>query len=582
MNRLRLSGLIAMIYVILVGCNGNNPVTIDDGTTPDLPSAPTPTRQPEDRGSIITPTPAAIESSALETIRERGVLRVGVLYNNPPFASLTDQGNLAGYEIDLMNAVGEQWGIDIEFVQVTRQTRLDMLESGAVDILAATMPQTRDLEQFVEYTDTHFQGGYALLVQSINLVDSLSDFQGGKVGVISQAGSDALLAASQRSGVNFEPVMYESLEEATDDLLFSGELRGVAGRREELMLVASTTDGVDVLPDLLVIEPYALAVRHGDTALRDLLNLTLQELDTAGDYSLIFSENFYRYTSDSFRTFTGEASFTFDTFPTDINSGESVVQRIRQGEPLRIAGMDLTNDPEPFDGQPIVDGFNRAVINEMARRWNVPVVEKPDSTGENGLRQLESGEADIFVGAQPDRSMVGRIAYSDPYYQRGIRVAHLEGVSVLSIGNLDFRDALALPPVSVTTDLIEDNNGFPVYAESDDLEGALEELLDRNVVALVGDEYSIILMAQSEEDLELVEDRYRPADFVMGMPVTDSQFHALVNFTLQDMQADDTLNQLRQQYFGPYVPEGEEIETPELAIWPGNAGFLNVGTFASN
>ncbi|MGF1507481.1 MAG: hypothetical protein ACFB51_20505, partial [Anaerolineae bacterium] len=62
-----------------------------------------------------------------------------------------------------------------------------------------------------------------------------------------------------------------------------------------------------------------------------------------------------------------------------------------------------------------------------------------------------------------------------------------------------------------------------------------------------------------------------------GLPAADSDFQALVNFTLQDMAQDGTLEELAVRYFAPYRPEDEEIETFSPEIWPGEGGYLGFG-----
>ena len=85
-----------------------------------------------------------------------------------------------------------------------------------------------------------------------------------------------------------------------------------------------------------------------------------------------------------------------------------------------------------------------------------------------------------------------------------------------------------------------------------------------------------MLMKQTDERIEVVDTLYRPADFVMALPANDPDFLALVSFTLQDMKADGSLDALREQYFGPYVPEGLDLEPLQIDIWPGDGSYIGV------
>ena len=81
----------------------------------------------------------------VESIRERGVLRVGVKdsligmgYLNP------ETGEYEGLEIDIARKIAEEMGVDIEFLVVTPTTRLQMIDSGDIDISLSNFTITEE------------------------------------------------------------------------------------------------------------------------------------------------------------------------------------------------------------------------------------------------------------------------------------------------------------------------------------------------------------------------------------------------------------------------------------------------------
>ncbi|HEC23503.1 MAG TPA: transporter substrate-binding domain-containing protein [Chloroflexi bacterium] len=575
MSRPRLFTLLAGAIALcgaLVAC-GASP----DATTPVATATafPTMTPPPSARGAMETPVPSPVSESALEDIRQRGEIRVGVLYNYPPFCYLADNGQVQGYEPALVQRIGERWGVEVTFVQVTRQTRLPMLIDGEVDMLAAAMPHRRELEQFVEFSDTTFRSGYVILVRSDSGIDSLAALSGRTVAVAGEEAGELLEARAAGEGISPSVQIFDTFDDAA--FAFTElNMDALVGRRENLMLFSSSQDNAEIINEFVAVEPYAFAVRRGDTPLRDLLNLTLQRIAVDEEYGEIFLANFYGYAADIFPTFPGEPAYTFETFPTDINREESVVARIQRGEPLRVAGMELSPEPAVFDSQPILDGYNRAIINEMARRWNVPVVETPDSVGEVGIGLLTAGEVDLVVGVRPDQSLIGRVAFSQPYYRKGLRLIYMQASPVLGVADLELKPSMIVEPLDISRSIIEDNNAIPRIQEAGSFDEAFQALLSLSVQAVVGDEYALMLMQQTDDRIGVVETRYRPADYVMALPVADTDFQALVSFTLQDMKADGTLDALREQYFGPYLPEGQSLEPLPMDIWPGES-YLRVG-----
>ncbi len=563
---------------IMAACGSQEPYAGETATAePARQSEATPTRPPVSPDlSALTPTSTWPSESALVDIRRRGVLRVGVLYNYPPFGYLADNGRVRGYEADLVHAIAQRWGVEVSFVQVTRQTRLPILCAGEVDMLAAAVPHRREMQQFVEFTDTTFLSGQAILVKVGSATDLRSALTGGPLATVGPEAQQALLQRAQQLGISPDIRVYETVDQAIADLS-SGTVYAVVSRRESLLLPAQTIEGVDLLEEFVQTEPYAFAVRRGDTPLRDLLNLTLQDVIAQGEIGAIFSNNFYGRPTDLFKRRDGEPLYSFDTFPTEITFSESVVERIRRGEPLRVAGIGLSAQPALYDGQPIVDGFDRAVLNEMARRWNVPITEVPASMGETGLALLEAGQADMVTSIRPDVTWLGRVAFSQPYYTRGLRVIHMGDVTVLGVDDLEFKPTMIVPPFDVSEDIIRRNNDFPRIAVAGSPEEAFRALVARGVYAVVGDEFTLTLMARADNRIAFAGERYRPKGYAFAVSRFDPDFLALVDFTLQDMYLDGTLDTLRQQYFGPYLPEGESLDSLPIEIWPGDGSYLGVG-----
>jgi polar amino acid transport system substrate-binding protein len=516
-----------------------------------------------------------VTQSGLLRIRERGEIVVGALFNYRPLSFLADNGQMHGYEVAVIQKMAESWGVDVRFVQVTRQTRLRMLSSGEVDVLIGAVSHRRELEQFADFTDPVFLSGYVVVTRADSGSEIAAALGSGPVAVLpGQTGPD-IAVELQRRGLSPALEMASSVDEALA-ALSSSSVSAIVGRREDLMLTASTTQDIQMLEEFLVEEPYAFAVARGDAPLRDLINQTLYVLVSSGDIGTLFANNLYGQTVDSFPQRSGEPAFEINSFPAAMPAGETVMARLRRGEAMRVAGFALSPGESPYDSQPIVDGFNRAVVNEMARRWNVAVTGVPSSTGALGLTLLATGQADLVVGLRPDLSLYGQVAMTQPYYSRGLRVIHLQDVPVLSVADLELKPVAVVEPADDASDLVDDNNSFPQIQRLPGLDAALAALQGRGVYAIVGDEFTLSLMAQSDPRIRFVDQRYRSTEHVMGTPLWDSEFRTLVNFTIQDMAADGTLANLYGQYFGPYLPPGTEALLPHILIWPGDGTFLTV------
>jgi polar amino acid transport system substrate-binding protein len=87
--------------------------------------------------------------------------------------------------------------------------------------------------------------------------------------------------------VNFLNVPFPDLLSALAALR-EGQIQGVAAERITLLALARVSGDIVVLVDRLNAMPIAIAVPANDSALRDLVNLTLQEMASDGTFAALY------------------------------------------------------------------------------------------------------------------------------------------------------------------------------------------------------------------------------------------------------------------------------------------------------
>src|SRR5262245_27088841 len=94
-----------------------------------------------------------------QEIISKGVVRIGVPLDVPPFGSLNAQRQPEGFDIDLANMVGKALGVKVELQQVTGANRIPFLLTDKVDIVISVMGLTPERAKQVMFTapyaDTH-------------------------------------------------------------------------------------------------------------------------------------------------------------------------------------------------------------------------------------------------------------------------------------------------------------------------------------------------------------------------------------------------------------------------------------------
>src|SRR5688572_14076176 len=77
--------------------------------------------------------------SQLDDIRQRGVLRAGIRFDNPPHSFIDAEGRWVGFDIDIADALARELGVGLERVRVDELTRISFLKEKKIDVAVASM-----------------------------------------------------------------------------------------------------------------------------------------------------------------------------------------------------------------------------------------------------------------------------------------------------------------------------------------------------------------------------------------------------------------------------------------------------------
>jgi putative amino-acid transport system substrate-binding protein len=135
----------------------------------------------------LTTTLAALSLSVASGLfaasAQADTLRVGMSGGYFPF-TFVEQDELKGFEVDVMNAVGEITGDDIEFVTASFSGLAGMLESGRIDTIANQITITPEREAKYAFTEPYVYDGAQVVVRAGNdSIQGVEDLSGKSVAV---------------------------------------------------------------------------------------------------------------------------------------------------------------------------------------------------------------------------------------------------------------------------------------------------------------------------------------------------------------------------------------------------------------
>ncbi|MDZ4766868.1 MAG: transporter substrate-binding domain-containing protein [Chloroflexota bacterium] len=528
---------------------------------------------------------ALLSESTIARILRDGKVRVGILYNESPFGELNPRGEVFGFDADLARSMATTWGLGdtgVEFVQVTRQTAIDMLTSGAVDMLAAALVHRRELDARIEFSQTYYPSYQAILVRNGDGATELAHMADRKIGaVMGSSGEAAVTDWAARVGYSFTISRYPLLDTAIAALNAS-EIDGVVENRARLeRAIADAPENYRIVDDPVAPEPFAIGVRRQDINFRNLIDRTLQYLFQTGRLDEIHGDHFNGadYPSATFEVWgnVGDAPRA-DAMPTDVPYPASyAIARLQTDRVVRVAGVrELAGDaPESLRR---ADALNRGLINALARRWNTTVQIVP--TDGNPLDLIASGAADLALGVAPDWNYSAQVDFTSAYLIHGLRLLLRKNSAVAGFGDLRgefigiFQDQQFAREIVVREAARENAIIDDFYLIDREQDAAFVMLAENNADVVLGDSLRLIPHVQAApDDLRLLSRSdgsgiWFSRNFVgLAVPRNDLDFRLLVEYTLQELARDGELQALLQPVMMP-----EDI--PTFEVWPGSTSFM--------
>ncbi|MBI3001299.1 MAG: transporter substrate-binding domain-containing protein [Deltaproteobacteria bacterium] len=241
--------------------------------------------------------PSAAETT-LEKIARTGVFTIGTRTGSPPFAFINKQNEWVGFSIDLVEqaivpVVAHKLGkpIKVEKKESTPQTRIPLLTSNAVDLIAGTMTDTRSRRESVDFSLTFFATGAQFLVKKGSRIKGIQDTAGKRVAA-QQGSTNARIVRESVPKVVLrefpdQPTAFQALAQGQVDAYTNDGIQ-LAGLKAK----APSPAQWQIVGDFYSYEPYGMAMRKNESDFRHLVNVGLMETIESGKYFELYDKWF--------------------------------------------------------------------------------------------------------------------------------------------------------------------------------------------------------------------------------------------------------------------------------------------------
>ncbi|KUI18884.1 protein kinase [Mycobacterium sp. GA-1285] len=247
----------------------------------------------EETTSPPAATPGAVESIAAtvpEEIRSTGKLIIGVNTPYAPNEFKDADGQIVGFDVDLMNAVARTLGLVPEYRETAFEAILPSVRAGDFHVGMSSVTDTKEREEAVDFV-TYFQAG-TLWAQRIGSGITPADACGLRIGVayatlqqteeIPAKSKDCVAAGS----APIDEAVYVTQDELTKALI-NGEVDAMATDSPVAGFAIKTSGGaLEAAGDVFNSAPYGWPVAKG-SGLAESLRQALAHLISTGEYRTI-------------------------------------------------------------------------------------------------------------------------------------------------------------------------------------------------------------------------------------------------------------------------------------------------------
>ena len=223
------------------------------------------------------------KGKTLEEVKAAGKLTVATSPDFPPFESL-EGDKVVGIEVDIMELVAAELGVELEIVQMDFDAVLLGVQSAKYDCGMSGITASEDRKQNMLFTTPYYNAAQVIVVKADSPIKSKADLAGKAVSV--QTGTTADAGCTE-AGYNVQAFAANADAKAA---LATGKVDAWVVDNLTALQMVEDGDGLVVLEEKMTEEPYAFAFAFGSEDLVAEIDVVLKKLVADGTIEKIFAE----------------------------------------------------------------------------------------------------------------------------------------------------------------------------------------------------------------------------------------------------------------------------------------------------
>jgi L-cystine transport system substrate-binding protein len=226
----------------------------------------------------------------LQEVKDRGVLKVGVMGTYQPYNFLNEKQEMDGFDADIAKEVGKRLGVDVEFVAQEFSGMIAGLQAEKFDTVISQMTITDERKKQMDFTDPYITNHVKIIVAENNQsITAVEDFKGKDIGVGLGTNDETYLRTELLPKVgDFTIKTYDDVITSLKDLDV-GRIDATINNMYAIKpIVEKNGFKIKAVGEPIKSDQAGIAVRKGNETFVTELNRILNEMKEDGTYKAIY------------------------------------------------------------------------------------------------------------------------------------------------------------------------------------------------------------------------------------------------------------------------------------------------------
>jgi ABC-type amino acid transport substrate-binding protein len=206
-----------------------------------------------------------------------------------PFESKDERGELVGFDIELLRAIGQIAGYEIDFQSLPFDGIIPALQAGTIDAAVSSITITPERAQAIDFSRPYFKAGLAIAVKASDTqIKTLADLKGKTIAV--QLGTTG--AKTAKAVPNSQVREFDSGPLALQELANGNVIAVINDAPVTLDAIKQgKLKGVKIIDQLVTEEYYGIALPKNSPN-RAAIDAAITQLIQNGDYAKLYQKWF--------------------------------------------------------------------------------------------------------------------------------------------------------------------------------------------------------------------------------------------------------------------------------------------------